>query len=149
MKARERFGVSLPARSVYPAVRPPAFYLTMRDRADLVEQVDLEHLSQDDSSIVSDGEGGLQAWLTITGSFLVYFASFGYMNSFGFFQDYYQQHYLSEYAPSLIALIGTLQLGLMYLVGPVAGVLFDAYGFQVRPALAASHANSSQNAKDS
>ncbi|KAK0642545.1 Aspyridones efflux protein apdF [Lasiodiplodia hormozganensis] len=109
----------------------------MRDRADLVEQVDLEHLSQDDSSIVSDGEGGLQAWLTITGSFLVYFASFGYMNSFGFFQDYYQQHYLSDYAPSLIALIGTLQLGLMYLVGPVAGVLFDAYGFQGLYAVAA------------
>lgn len=50
------------------------------------------------------------------------------MNSFGFFQDYYQHGYLENYAPSSIAFIGTLQLSLMNLVGPVAGVLFDAYG---------------------
>ena len=31
-------------------------------------------------------EGGLQAWLAVTGSFLVYFASFGVINSFGTFQ---------------------------------------------------------------
>lgn len=31
-------------------------------------------------------EGGLQAWLAVAGSFLVYFASFGVINSFGTFQ---------------------------------------------------------------
>lgn len=31
-------------------------------------------------------EGGLQGWLAVAGSFLVYFASFGFINSFGTFQ---------------------------------------------------------------
>ncbi|KPM40732.1 hypothetical protein AK830_g5802 [Neonectria ditissima] len=68
-----------------------------------------------------------RAWLTVAGSFLVYFVSFGYMNSFGYFQDYYTQNDLADYSPSLVSFIGSLQLGLMYLVGPIAGVLYDAY----------------------
>lgn len=77
-------------------------------------------------------EGGLHAWLTVVGSALVYFASFGFMNSFGYFQDFYQLHYLVDYSPSTIAFIGTLQISLMYVVGPVAGALFDSYGLKVR-----------------
>ncbi len=34
-------------------------------------------------------EGGLQAWLAVLGSFLVYFASFGIINSFGAFQVHF------------------------------------------------------------
>ena len=71
------------------------------------------------------------AWLTVVGSFLVYFVAFGYMNSFGFFQNYYAKHDLSESSPAIIALIGSLQPGLMYLVGPVTGAVFDAYGHRV------------------
>lgn len=76
-------------------------------------------------------EGGAQAWLAITGSFLVYFASFGVVNSFGFFQTFYQQDYLKNYTPSVISFIGTLQITLMYLSGSVAGALFDVYGSKV------------------
>lgn len=76
-------------------------------------------------------EGGAEAWLTVAGSALVYFASFGFINSFGFFQDYYQLDFLSNYAPSTIAFIGTLQITLMYVMGPVAGALFDAFGLKV------------------
>ncbi|KAL1639397.1 hypothetical protein SLS58_007978 [Diplodia intermedia] len=94
-------------------------------------------------------EGGLHAWLTVVGSALVYFASFGFMNSFGYFQDFYQANYLANYSSSTIAFIGTLQISLMYVVGPVAGALFDSYGlkgvlfgltvaFGVQPALAAA-----------
>ncbi|KAB2571922.1 Aspyridones efflux protein apdF [Lasiodiplodia theobromae] len=75
-------------------------------------------------------EGGLRAWLTVVGSALVYFASFGFMNSFGYFQDFYQDDYLANYSSSTIAFIGTLQISLMYVVGPVAGALFDAYGLK-------------------
>lgn len=75
-------------------------------------------------------EGGLRAWLTVVGSALIYFASFGFMNSFGYFQDFYQADYLSGYSSSTIAFIGTLQISLMYFVGPVAGALFDSYGFK-------------------
>jgi hypothetical protein len=80
-------------------------------------------------------EHTLDAWLTVAGSFLVYFVCFGFMTGFGFFQDYYAKHQLQSYPPSLVALIGSLQLGLMYLVGPITGVLFDAYGPKVRPSL--------------
>lgn len=76
-------------------------------------------------------EGGAQAWLAIAGSFLVYFASFGVVNSFGFFQTFYQQEYLKKYPPSVISFIGTLQITLMYLSGSVAGALFDLYGPKV------------------
>lgn len=80
-------------------------------------------------------EGGTQAWLTVVGSSLVYFATFGFINSFGFFQNYYQSYLLQTYPPAVIALIGTVQIALMYLVGPIAGSLFDSYGLTVRAAL--------------
>lgn len=76
-------------------------------------------------------EGGVDAWLTVAGSALVYFASFGFINTFGFFQDYYLSSFLSNYAPSTVAFIGTLQITLLYLFGPVAGALFDALGLKV------------------
>jgi hypothetical protein len=79
----------------------------------------------------SQDEGSLDAWLAITGSFLVYFSSFGIMNSFGYFQDLYVSGFLRDYAASEIALIGTMQLALMYLTGPVVGSLYDAYGTKV------------------
>ncbi|OMP85184.1 putative transporter MCH4 [Diplodia seriata] len=75
----------------------------------------------------ASSEDNLRAWLTVLGSALVYFASFGFTNSFGFFQDYYQTHYLPDQSPSTIAFIGTLQISLMYVVAPVAGALSDAY----------------------
>lgn len=87
-------------------------------------------LEQADRIPVKHGEHTSSAWFTIAGSFLVYFVSFGYINSFGFFQEYYSRNALADYSPSVISLIGSLQLGLMYLVGPVAGVLFDAYGIK-------------------
>lgn len=64
------------------------------------------------------------------GSALVYFASFGFMNSFGYFQDFYQKDYLPESSPTTIAFIGTLQISLMYFVGPFAGAMFDLYGLK-------------------
>jgi MFS family permease len=72
-----------------------------------------------------------RAWLSIAGSCLVYFVSFGYMNSFGYFQDFYSQDYLSSSSSSVIAFIGSLQFGLMYLVGPFSGIMFDTYGPKV------------------
>lgn len=81
---------------------------------------------------VEEPEGGLWPWLAALGSFLIYLASFGVINSFGFFQSYYQRESMPDYPPSVIALIGSLQISLMYLAGPVSGALTDAYGPQVR-----------------
>ncbi|KAG9377142.1 MFS 1 domain containing protein [Pyrenophora tritici-repentis] len=89
-------------------------------------------LASDDAAVreTEPQEGGTRAWLTVVGSALVYFASFGFMNSFGFFQDFYQANYLSNYPPSTMAFIGTLQISLMYVMGSVAGSLFDSYGLK-------------------
>lgn len=78
-------------------------------------------------------EGGVRAWLTIVGSFLVYFGSFGIINSFGFFQTYYEDGFLEGYSSTAISFIGTLQITLMYLLGSVAGALFDKYGLKASP----------------
>lgn len=93
-----------------------------------------EALSNEHNAVVPTGddrEGGLRAWLCVAGSFLVYFASFSIMNSFGFSQSFYQLDYLSDYLPSEIAFIGTLQTALIYLTGSFAGALFDVYGLKV------------------
>lgn len=76
-------------------------------------------------------EGGIEAWLTVAGSALVFFASFGFINTFGFFQNYYLLSFLSNYPSSTVAFIGTLQITLLYLLSPVAGALFDAFGLKV------------------
>lgn len=79
----------------------------------------------------SHQDGGKQAWMTVVGSFLVYYSSFGILNSFGFFQDYYQDDYLHTISPSTIAFIGTLQLALMNFLSTVAGGICDAHGIKV------------------
>ncbi|KAF1914042.1 major facilitator superfamily domain-containing protein [Ampelomyces quisqualis] len=73
-------------------------------------------------------EGGRAAWCTVAGSGLVYYASFGIMNSFGFFQDYYTQTFLKDTSPTTIAFCGTLQMFLMNSLAAVSGALCDRYG---------------------
>jgi MCP family monocarboxylic acid transporter-like MFS transporter 10 len=76
-------------------------------------------------------DGGRAAWLTVAGSILVYYASFGVMNSFGFFQNYYSSDFLKRTPPSTIAFIGTLQMALMNLLAALSGALCDRYGVKV------------------
>jgi hypothetical protein len=76
-------------------------------------------------------EGGRAAWLTVVGSVLVYYSSFGIINSFGFFQDYYSHELLRDTTPSTIAFIGTLQIMLMNVLASVSGALCDEYGITV------------------
>ena len=61
----------------------------------------------------------------------MYYSSFGIINSFGFFQDYYSQSLLRNIAPSTIAFIGTLQIMLMNVLASVSGALCDEYGVTV------------------
>jgi hypothetical protein len=79
----------------------------------------------------TNSEGSLHAWLTVIGSSLIYFASFGVINSFGFFQAYYEKNLLIGVPASTISFVGTIQLTLMNLLAAPAGSLFDCYGFKV------------------
>ncbi|OCH92770.1 MFS general substrate transporter [Obba rivulosa] len=76
-------------------------------------------------------EGGLQAWTVIFGAALSFFATFGFVNSFGVFQDYYQTTLLNKSSSSTISLIGAIQLFFMYGAGPIVGRIYDAYGTNI------------------
>ncbi|KAJ3804240.1 MFS general substrate transporter [Lentinula aff. lateritia] len=74
-------------------------------------------------------EGGLTAWMTVTGAWLVLFGTFGYLYSFGVYQDFYTREYLSGHSPSSIAWIGSIQLMMPFALGIVSGKIFDQGGF--------------------
>ncbi|KAF6822219.1 major facilitator superfamily transporter [Colletotrichum plurivorum] len=70
-------------------------------------------------------DGGLQAWLHILGSFLLYFNTWGLISSFGAFQAYYQTGILSSNTPFQISTIGSLQNFLMVFLGFIIGPIYD------------------------
>ncbi|KAF7358293.1 MFS general substrate transporter [Mycena venus] len=70
-------------------------------------------------------DGGLVAWTTIAGAWLILFATSGYMFSFGVYEDFYVLEYLSNHSPSSIAWIGSFQLMSPFLLGIFSGKLFD------------------------
>ncbi|KAI0856690.1 major facilitator superfamily domain-containing protein [Xylaria cubensis] len=69
-------------------------------------------------------DGGLKAWTQVTMGFFILFSTWGYANSFGAFQTYYEQT-LPE-SPSTISWIGGIQIFLSLTVGVVSGRLLDA-----------------------
>ncbi|KAJ7133375.1 major facilitator superfamily domain-containing protein [Mycena epipterygia] len=73
-------------------------------------------------------DGGLDAWLTILGVSLVALATFGTVNAYGAFNDYYATTYLSNYSATLISMIGAIQLFMLYIFAGLSGAVFDAYG---------------------
>ncbi|KDR69289.1 hypothetical protein GALMADRAFT_256119 [Galerina marginata CBS 339.88] len=70
-------------------------------------------------------DGGLRAWLIVCGAMCNTFATFGYVNSWGIFQNYYQETLLSNSSPSSIAWIGSIQYSLVFVPALVVGRLFD------------------------
>ncbi|KAI0717823.1 major facilitator superfamily domain-containing protein [Cerioporus squamosus] len=75
-------------------------------------------------------DGGRTAWLTIAGAWMVQFCTFGYLNAFGVYQDFYTREFLSHESPSNISWIGSVQLFLMYAPGVLVGHTFDAGYFR-------------------
>lgn len=76
-------------------------------------------------------EGGLRAWLAAAGGGAVYFATLGFSNSFGTFEEYYRSHQLSSSSASKISWIGSLAIFLQFFTGMLSGPLFDRYGQKV------------------
>lgn len=76
------------------------------------------------SFIAPPPDGGLTAWTQVLTSHLINFNCFGYMLSYGVWQDYYTTH-LGRPAAD-ISLIGTVELFLVYFVGALSGRALDA-----------------------
>ncbi|UZJ52469.1 hypothetical protein CBS101457_001789 [Exobasidium rhododendri] len=70
-------------------------------------------------------EGGLSAWANVAGTFVVMAFSFGYLNAYGVFQEYYTQTFLQDYSQSDIAWIGAMQYFFIFGMGLFAGRAFD------------------------
>lgn len=70
-------------------------------------------------------DGGTTAWLQVLASFLFNFNNWGLVNSFGVYQAFYEDNYLSSYSASTISWIGTLQGSLLLIIGVISGSLFD------------------------
>ncbi|KAG2055966.1 MFS general substrate transporter [Suillus hirtellus] len=70
-------------------------------------------------------EGGLAAWSTAFGAFLILFCTWGYVTSFGVYQDFYAEHYLTNVSSTAISFIGSINAFLGTSVSLVAGSLYD------------------------
>lgn len=69
-------------------------------------------------------EGGFIAWSQVVAGHLVTFNSWGYVNSFGIFQAYYET--ALHQPPSAISWIGSIQLFLTLFIGTFSGRALDA-----------------------
>ncbi|KAG1843901.1 major facilitator superfamily domain-containing protein [Suillus subluteus] len=70
-------------------------------------------------------DGGFRAWRTVFGCFVMQFCAFGYISSFGVYQDYYTRIYLTNYPPSAISWIGALTSFLAVNITLISGPLYD------------------------
>ncbi|KAL6837130.1 hypothetical protein V8C40DRAFT_4495 [Trichoderma camerunense] len=74
-------------------------------------------------------DGGTAAWLVVLGAWCVSFCSFGWLNSIGVFQEYYQTDLLSHYSPSTISWIPSLLIAIvMGLVSSNTSTVGDTQG---------------------
>lgn len=69
--------------------------------------------------------GGLQAWLHILGSFMLFFNTWGILNAFGVFQTYYESGDIFTKSSSDISWIGAIQAYMLLTVGFVSGPFYD------------------------
>ena len=73
-------------------------------------------------------DGGFKAWSVVLGGWCCLFASFGWINCIGVFQDYYQRNELRGYSPSTVAWISSTETFMMFAGAPIFGKIFDSYG---------------------
>ncbi|KAK3374838.1 major facilitator superfamily domain-containing protein [Podospora didyma] len=89
-----------------------------------------DNKSDNEVQLQADGppDGGTGAWLALLGAWCCSFNSFGWMNSVGVFQSYYEFGPLKDYDSSTIAWIPSLEIFFLFFLGPAVGFLFDKYG---------------------
>ena len=69
--------------------------------------------------------GGLLSWLQVLGSFMLFFNTWGLLNTFGVFQTYYESGTLFTESSSNIAWIGGIQAYTLLTVGLISGPIYD------------------------
>ncbi|KAF2719374.1 MFS general substrate transporter [Polychaeton citri CBS 116435] len=75
--------------------------------------------------------GGLKAWMQVLGAFMLFFNTWGILNTFGVYQTYYESGQLFHATSSNISWIGSIQAFLVLLVGAFSGPIYDAGHFRI------------------
>lgn len=75
-------------------------------------------------------DGGLVAWLQVLGAWVLFFNTWGSMNTFGVFQTYYESDELFTQSSSNIAWIGSIQSFCLQASGIFAGPIYDRGHFK-------------------
>lgn len=69
--------------------------------------------------------GGLVAWLHVVGGFMLFFNTWGILNTFGVYQTYYETGALFNESSSNISWVGSIQSYMVLLVGFLSGPIYD------------------------
>lgn len=69
-------------------------------------------------------DGGLQAWTQVVMAHLILFCTWGFINSFGFFQAYYEE--TMNVNATQISWVASIQVFLLSFIGSFSGRLMDA-----------------------
>ncbi|KAF7297970.1 MFS domain-containing protein [Mycena chlorophos] len=101
-------------------------------------EADLEKAALEEAYNAEYPDGGLRAWLIVVGAAFITFSTFGYVNSWGVFQAYYQETLLQDTSPSNIAWIGSIQYALVFIPALVTGHAFDRGHLKIPMALASA-----------
>ncbi|THH15537.1 hypothetical protein EW146_g4952 [Bondarzewia mesenterica] len=104
--------------------QPPGSVIDDKGEGHVVAVQDSSTLSAPQEILPPDG--GFDAWMTIAGAWLIQFCTFGYINAFGVYQDYYTREFLTNYTASDVSWIGSFQLAMQYIPGVLVGRAFDA-----------------------
>ncbi|KAG1767665.1 major facilitator superfamily domain-containing protein [Suillus occidentalis] len=102
--------------------------LVVHEKSDTLEELGHDVHSSNASPLCSESgppDGGFWAWATAFGCFLIQFCGFGYVSSFGVYQDFYTRVYLANQPPSAISWIGALTSFLADNVTLISGPLYD------------------------
>lgn len=70
-------------------------------------------------------DGGLKAWLQVLGGFMLFFNTWGILNTFGVYQTYYESGELFNSSSSDISWIGSIQAFCVLAIGFITGPVFD------------------------
>ncbi|RDB22327.1 Riboflavin transporter MCH5 [Hypsizygus marmoreus] len=92
----------------------------------LPDRVEVVEINESSFIETAPPDGGVEAWLTIAGGWLIYFCGLGFFNAYGVFQDFYVRQFLTNKTPSEIAWIGSFEIALQFFLGIPVGIAFDA-----------------------
>ncbi|KAK3385387.1 major facilitator superfamily domain-containing protein [Podospora didyma] len=127
-----------PLSSRYPSVNDLGLSVPPSPKIVVVETtIDYDHDSDatlnrlsvlSTSGLPPPPEGGLQAWLTVAGSFCITTAVYGLSNSVGVIQPFWAKHQLSAFPVQSIAWISGANIFLCLFLGVQIGPWFDRFG---------------------